>query len=122
MDAFIGTILPWAGNYTPQGWLPCDGQIYSPKQAGQFQALYAVIGNTYGGNPSQSTFAVPDLRGRVPLGAGQTSGGVVIHPGTVDTLTVGDGSAALPSSGSELHYLLQRHFPDARQLKRCAPA
>ena len=47
-------------------------------------------------NPSQSTFAVPDLRGRVPLGAGQTSGGAVILPGTVDTLTVGDGSAALP--------------------------
>ncbi len=96
MEAFIGTILPWAGNYTPQGWLPCDGQIYSPGQASQFQALYAVIGNTYGGNPAQFTFTVPDLRGRVPLGAGQASGGAFIHQGSMDTLTVGEGSAALP--------------------------
>ncbi len=66
MEAFLGTILPWAGSYAPQGWVLCQGQLLS---VSQYQALYAILGNTYGGTPNQ-TFGVPDLRGRVPLGAG----------------------------------------------------
>jgi microcystin-dependent protein len=96
MEAFIGTILPWAGNYVPQGWLVCDGAVYALQQKTQFQALYAVIGNTYGGNPSQMTFAVPDLRGRLPLGAGQATGGAFIQQGTAGVVQAGEGSAQLP--------------------------
>ena len=92
MEAFIGTILPWAGNYVPQGWLACDGATYSFMQQSQFQALYAVIGNTYGGSSAAQTFAVPDLRGRVPMGAGNA-----LRPGTVTTLSVGTGTDQLPA-------------------------
>jgi microcystin-dependent protein len=92
MEAFIGTIMPWAGNYVPQGWLACDGATYSFMQQSQFQALYAVIGNTYGGSPAEQTFAVPDLRGRVPMGAGNA-----LRPGTVTTLSVGTGTDQLPA-------------------------
>ena len=92
MEAFIGTILPWAGNYVPQGWLACDGACYALQQHTQLQALYAVIGNTYGGSLAEQTFAVPDLRGRVPMGAGNA-----LRPGTVTTLSVGAGTTQLPA-------------------------
>ncbi|MCR3760659.1 tail fiber protein [Clostridium felsineum] len=68
MDIYIGTILPWAGYYEPQGFLFCNGQIL---QISQYNALYAVIGNYYGGSSGQQTFALPDLRGCFPIGAGQ---------------------------------------------------
>lgn len=67
MEAFIGTILPWAGNWEPQGWAFCDGRQLT---VNQYQALFAVLGNTYGGD-GKTTFNLPDLRGRVPLGVGQ---------------------------------------------------
>lgn len=66
MDAFIGTILPWAGMWAPRGWAFCQGQTM---QITQNQALFAVIGTQYGGD-GKSTFNLPDLRGRFPIGAG----------------------------------------------------
>jgi microcystin-dependent protein len=48
----------------PEGWIACDGRKLSPNQN---QQLFALLGTTYGGD-GQTTFAVPDLRGRVPLG------------------------------------------------------
>jgi microcystin-dependent protein len=65
-DAYLGEIRVFAGNYAPVGWLLCDG---STLQVSQYQALYALIGNTYGGTAS-STFALPDLRGRLIVGQG----------------------------------------------------
>ena len=70
MEAFIGTILPWPINYAPEGWAFCQGQIL---QVAQYQALFALIGNIYGGD-GRTTFALPDLRGRVVVGAGQGAG------------------------------------------------
>lgn len=68
MDSpYIGAIFIWAGNYAPQGYLFCDG---STLQIQQNQALFAVLGTTYGGD-GVKTFNLPDLRGRLPLGAGQ---------------------------------------------------
>jgi microcystin-dependent protein len=67
MDCYIGMIFPFAGDYAPDGFLPCDGRVL---QINSNQALFAVIGNRYGGN-GQATFALPDLRGRVPLGVNQ---------------------------------------------------
>ena len=66
MDASIGEIRAFAFNWTPYGWVACDGSTY---QVQQFQALYAVLGNTYGGTAGQ-TFKVPNLQGRVMVGTG----------------------------------------------------
>jgi microcystin-dependent protein len=70
MDPLIGTIILFAGNFAPRGWMFCNGQILSISTN---TALFAILGNTYGGN-GQTTFALPDLRGRVPMSAGQGTG------------------------------------------------
>jgi microcystin-dependent protein len=63
---FIAQISLFAGTFAPRGWMFCNGQMLS---IAQNTALFALIGTTYGGN-GQTTFALPDLRGRVPLGTG----------------------------------------------------
>jgi microcystin-dependent protein len=68
MDPFIGEIRPFAFGITPSGWLPCEGQVLS---IAQNQALFALLGTTYGGN-GQTTFCLPDLRGRTPIGVSAT--------------------------------------------------
>jgi microcystin-dependent protein len=70
MDAYLSQVIPWISNRIPRDFHLCDGTIL---QISQNQALFALIGNQYGGNGS-STFALPDLRGRVILGAGQQPG------------------------------------------------
>lgn len=70
MDAFIGEIRAFSFTYVPVGWKACDGTEY-PIQ--QFQALFAVIGNTYGGK-TQQTFKVPDLRTLAAAGTGTGPG------------------------------------------------
>ena len=67
-NAFIGTIMAVGYNYAPYGWLLCNGQLLPVMQ---YQALYAVVGNTYGGVPNQ-TFGLPDLRGYAIIGSGQS--------------------------------------------------
>ena len=69
-DPFIGEIRLLGFPRIPQGWLACDG---SSQSIANYQALYALIGTTYGGN-GQTTFNLPDLRGRVPIGQGQGPG------------------------------------------------
>jgi microcystin-dependent protein len=64
---FFGEILIFAATTIPSGWAPCNGQLL-PIAANQ--ALFSLLGNTYGGD-GISTFALPDLRGRLPLGEGQ---------------------------------------------------
>lgn len=64
----VGTIIAFAGNSIPKGWLLCDGSLKSKKT---FANLYGVIGKTYG--ESGKTFRVPDLRGRVGVGDAQGS-------------------------------------------------
>jgi microcystin-dependent protein len=66
----IGQILMFAGNYAPTGWAFCDGSLMSIPQ---YSALFSVLGTTYGGD-GISNFALPDLRGRVPLGFGAAAG------------------------------------------------
>ncbi|MCA2971972.1 MAG: phage tail protein [Acidobacteriaceae bacterium] len=70
MDAFIGQIVPVAFNFEPQGWYLCRGQIMSISSN---TALFSLLGTTYGGN-GQTTFALPDLRGRVPISYGAGPG------------------------------------------------
>lgn len=69
-NPFIGEIRIFAGNFAPDGWFFCTGQSLNVMQ---YQALYAVIGNTYGGTPGQ-TFNLPDLRASAPLGQGSAPG------------------------------------------------
>ncbi|GAA4453619.1 tail fiber protein [Nibrella saemangeumensis] len=70
MEAFIASIILFGGTYAPRGWAFCQGQILS---IAQNTALFALLGTTYGGN-GQTTFALPDLRGRVPIHPGQGPG------------------------------------------------
>lgn len=65
-DPFIGEIKMFAGNYAPSGYALCLGQQL---MAQQNQALYAIIGNTYGGS-ANTTFNLPNMQGRVPVGTG----------------------------------------------------
>lgn len=87
-DYFIGEIKLFAGCYAPSGWALCDGTL---KQISQYQALFALIGTTYGGD-GVSTFAVPNLQGSVAIGAG-------LSPDTANTTyTLGQmgGSETVP--------------------------
>jgi microcystin-dependent protein len=69
-EPFIGEIR-WVGfNFAPRGWATCDGQILS---IAQNTALFSLLGTTYGGN-GQTTFALPDMRGRTPVHPGQGPG------------------------------------------------
>jgi microcystin-dependent protein len=66
----LGCIYMFAGNFAPRGYALCAGQILPISQN---TALFSLLGTTYGGN-GQTTFALPDLRGRSPIGAGQGPG------------------------------------------------
>jgi microcystin-dependent protein len=71
MDNFyIATILLFGGNFEPRNWKFCNGQLLS---IAEYQALFSLIGTTYGGD-GRTTFALPDLRGRAPIGMGQGPG------------------------------------------------
>jgi microcystin-dependent protein len=113
-EPFVGQIISVSFNFPPIGWFLCDG---SPKSIAEYTTLFALIGTTYGGD-GQTTFAVPDLRGRVPLGAGQglglssyvqgqqlgveqvtlTSGNTPAHNHTV-TFSVSSATDAKPAAG-----------------------
>ncbi|SHK18714.1 phage tail protein [Hymenobacter psychrotolerans] len=67
---YLGEIIMFAGTYPPRGYAFCDGQILS---IAQNTALFSLLGTTYGGN-GQTTFALPDLRGRLPMHNGQGPG------------------------------------------------
>ncbi len=66
-EGFIGEVRMFAGNFAPRNWAFCEGQLLAISQN---QALFSILGTTYGGD-GRTTFALPDLRGRV-----------AIHPGT----------------------------------------
>ncbi|QAU46355.1 phage tail protein [Bradyrhizobium guangzhouense] len=70
-NPFVGQITLYPYNFAPKGWATCWGQILP---ISQYTALFSLIGTYFGGNGT-SNFALPDLRGRVPLGMGQLAGG-----------------------------------------------
>lgn len=108
MEVFIGMIMPAGFGYVPEGWLPCEGQVL---QIQQYSTLFSLLGTFYGGD-GVKTFALPDLRGRAPLGTtlvtdpakavlplkpGQLTGNLSVQ-GLVDgTASVTIGAANLPA-------------------------
>lgn len=77
MENFLGEIRLFPYTRIPSGWLKCEGQVLA---INQFQALFSLIGTEFGGN-GQTSFMLPDLRGRAILGAGQ-DGGYLYQNGT----------------------------------------
>lgn len=69
MDEMIGVIKLFAGNFAPKGFLMCDGSLL---QIQSNTALFSILGTTYGGDGVR-TFALPNLKGRMPLGAGNVN-------------------------------------------------
>lgn len=70
MDEYIGVVKMFAGGFAPKGWALCQGQLLP---IAQYNALFSILGTTYGGD-GRTTFALPNLGGRVPVGTGPSSG------------------------------------------------
>ena len=70
MEPFIGQVMLFAGNFAPRGWAFCEGQLMAISSN---TALFSILGTTYGGD-GRTTFALPDLRGRVPIPVNSDSG------------------------------------------------
>ena len=79
---YVGEIRMFAGNFAPAGWMFCEGQLLPISEN---QTLFNLIGTTYGGD-GQSTFALPDLRGRLPLHFG--NGFTLAQTGGAETVTL----------------------------------
>ena len=69
-EPFVGEIRMFAGNFAPSGWAFCDGQLLAISEN---DALFSLLGTVYGGDGS-TTFGLPDLRGRIPVHAGNGPG------------------------------------------------
>lgn len=91
-EPFIGEVKTFGFNFAPRGYMLCEGQTIS---IAEFTALFSLIGTTYGGNGT-TTFNLPDLQGRVPIGQGQ-------GPGLPDyTMGESSGSPTVTLSTSNL--------------------
>ena len=84
---FVGEIRMFGGNFAPAGWMFCQGQLLA---ISDYETLFNLIGTTYGGD-GQNTFALPDLRSRVPVHQGTGSSGTtytLAQTGGVETVTL----------------------------------
>src|SRR6218665_1589173 len=70
IEPYLGNVSIFSGNFAPRAWMFCQGQLLA---IAQYDALFALLGTTYGGD-GQTTFALPDLRSRVAVHAGQGQG------------------------------------------------
>jgi microcystin-dependent protein len=98
VETFIGDIRLFGFNFAPQGWASCEGQTMP---IAQYTALFSLLGTTYGGD-GQTTFRLPDLRGRAPIGFGQAPGGTTFEQGE----TVAPGATATDQSTQPGHLAL----------------
>ena len=111
-EPFIGMIMLVGWNFEPHGWAFCDGRMLSISQN---TALFALLGTTYGGNGT-TTFALPDLRGRVPvgMGTGKNLPSVVIgQTGSSPAANAAPGQPTVTTPTLGLNYViaLQGIFP-----------
>ncbi|AKK73069.1 tail protein [Chryseobacterium sp. P1-3] len=97
MEEYIGIIKLFAGNFAPRGWMFCDGSLISISRN---SALFSILGTTYGGD-GITTFALPNLKGRMALGAGNVNANQFYPLGVVSGTTQNTLLASnLPSIGS----------------------
>ena len=102
MDTILGSIMLFAGTFQVNGFYNCDGRLLP---ISQFTALFSILGTTYGGD-GITTFALPDLRGRVPVGQGQGPGLSLISLGEA----AGSNSVTLTIANMPAHnHLIQAH-------------
>src|SRR5271166_6516345 len=92
-EPFLGEIRMFGGNFAPSGWQMCNGQLLA---ISQYTALFSILGTTFGGNGT-TNFALPDMRGRVPVHQGQGAGLSAYVPGE--------------QTGSEHVTILQNQMP-----------
>lgn len=79
---YIGEVRMFAGNFAPAGWMFCEGQLLP---ISEYETLFTLIGTIYGGD-GQSTFALPDLRGRLPIHQG--NGFILAENGGAEEITL----------------------------------
>jgi microcystin-dependent protein len=79
---YVGEIRMFAGNFPPNGWMFCEGQLLP---ISEYETLFQLIGTTYGGD-GESTFALPDLRGRIPIHQG--NGFILAETGGAEEITL----------------------------------
>lgn len=112
MEAFIASIILFAGNFAPRGWAFCQGQLLAISQN---SALFSLLGVTFGGD-GRTTFGLPNLQGRTPIGAGNArflgaTGGEENHtllsmemPAHAHTITIpalsSPGTVSVPNANS----------------------
>ena len=92
---YVGEIRMFAGNFAPAGWMFCEGQLLPISEN---EILFQLIGTTYGGD-GESTFALPDLRGRIPIHQG--NGFILAETGGAEEITL-----TIPQIPSHTHPLL----------------
>src|SRR5881296_2932235 len=97
---YVGEIRMFGGNFAPAGWMFCEGQLLPISEN---ETLFQLIGTTYGGD-GQSTFALPDLRGRIPLHQG--NGFTLAETGGVETVTL-----TVPQIPAHTHAFLGSNNP-----------
>ncbi|MDP0499716.1 MAG: tail fiber protein [Verrucomicrobiota bacterium JB022] len=95
-ENYIGSVEIFAGNYAPSGWMFCDGTALL---VSQYQALFSLIGTTYGGN-GQPYFNLPDLRANIPIHTGQMPGSAIYHQ---IGQAVGSQTVAIQSNQMPIH-------------------
>ncbi len=98
MEPFLGQIQAFGFSFAPRGWATCQGQILSISQN---TALFSLLGTTYGGN-GQTTFALPDLRGRAAIGQGQGPG--------LSAYTIGEVGGAESTSLTTANLPMHNHL------------
>lgn len=79
---YVGEVRMFAGNFAPAGWMFCEGQLLP---ISEYETLFNLIGTTYGGD-GESTFALPDLRGRIPIHQG--NGFILAETGGAEEITL----------------------------------
>lgn len=102
MEGTIATIMIFAGNFSPLNWMYCNGQLLSIEE---YTALFSLIGTTYGGD-GQTTFALPDMRSRIPVGMGTGPG--------LGTVALGQAAGAESVTLTQAQMPAHQHFMTAK--------
>lgn len=106
VEAYAGEIRMFANTYAPRGWALCDGRLLPVEE---YPVLFALIGTTYGGDGIK-TFALPDLRGRLPVGADDNHTPGTHSPGA--DVAVGGDASTDPTLAVNYIISLQGVYPD----------